>query len=68
MDKITVGDLKDQMGMPFPQPMLKCFVCGSEFSGHRGDYFMAPLTHVFTCCNEPTRLVTKHTVFEPVLV
>lgn len=50
MRAITVGDLQDQFGAPYPRPILRCFICGAEYSAHAGDYFAAPADHKFRCC------------------
>ena len=63
--QIKVSDLKEQIGTPHPRALLKCFVCGNEFSANRGDYFMAPHNHVFKCCGQNMALVTKRVVFDP---
>lgn len=65
MKAIKVSDLKEQIGTPHPRPLLKCFVCGNEYSAHRGDYFMAKPSHVFKCCNQNMALVRKSVRYEP---
>lgn len=64
MKPVTVGDLRDQIGKDGPRPLLYCPICGGEYSANAGDYFMAPKTHVFRCCGEPMRLITKRTVYK----
>lgn len=68
MRKITVGQLKDQLEMKTPRPILKCMDCGQEFSAHKGDYFQLPDSHVFICeaCDIPMRLVTKQVTYKEV--
>jgi hypothetical protein len=64
---ITVADLKDQSG-PGQHPVLYCIYCGGRYSANRGDYFMHPAAHVFTCCGEPMELVrieTRYVVVNP---
>ena len=63
MKAIKVSDLKDQLGTPFPRPMLKCMTCGNEYSAHRGDYWAASPGYIFKCCRRNMALVTKQTVF-----
>lgn len=50
-DQITSNDKK----------ILHCPTCEAEYSGNRGDYFMLPDDHVFTCdeCNCEMELVSK---------
>ena len=71
MKTITVSDLKDQTGVPYPpHPILFCDDCESEVSANRGDYFAHNLDHVLMCdeCNVPMRLVYKRTVYEDVVL
>jgi hypothetical protein len=63
---IRVHDLRDQIGTSGPRPFLFCAICHGEASANAGDYFMARPSYVFTCCDEPMQLVTKHTVYESV--
>ena len=56
---ITVADLKDQTGTPNPSPFLYCDDCGAEWSANKGDYFTHARDYVFTCCEQPMRLVRK---------
>ncbi|MFA4971498.1 MAG: hypothetical protein WC683_02715 [bacterium] len=65
-NKVTVADLKNQIGVPGPHPFLLCNVCGAENSANAGDYWDAPKDHVFTCCGEPMVLATKRTVYTEV--
>ncbi len=65
--RVTVGDLKDQLGMPYPRPILYCQTCGEENSAHAGDYWSALPGHVFKHCGRNMVLVTRHTVYEEVL-
>jgi hypothetical protein len=52
---VRVSDLKDRYeGRVF----LYCDVCGAEYSAHRGDYFMLPDDHVFTCDHGATEVDT----------
>ena len=62
--RVRVSDLKDQLGMPFPRPMLYCVECGTEYSANKGDYFAASPDHIFRHCGKPMRLVVKHEVYE----
>jgi hypothetical protein len=62
---IKVSDLKDQIGTPGPHPFLYCQECGSQFSANKGDYFMHPSDHVFTCCGENLNLMTSRMVYSP---
>ncbi len=61
-----VKDLTDQIGTPYPRPLLKCSVCQGEYSANRGDYFMAHPDTVMMCCDEPMALVVKRTVYAEV--
>jgi len=63
---ITVADLKDQIGVPGPHPILVCERCGAESSANKGEYFMRPLTYPFFCCDRPMILAVKMTVYEEV--
>lgn len=61
---ITVEDLPDLIGTHYPdRPLLKCLLCGNESSAHSGDYFGCFRDHVFKCCDEPMRLMTKAEIF-----
>lgn len=64
MPRITVNDLRDQIGVPGPHAFLKCFTCGAEYSANAGDYFMAKSTHVFRCCRRNMSLVTRSVIYE----
>lgn len=57
--QVTVGDLKDQLGMKGPRPALFCARCNSEFSAHAGDYFMLRKDEVLMHCKAPLRLMLK---------
>lgn len=50
-NRITVADLPDQISQPHPRPFLYCPHCGSEYSAHRGDYFLAEPRTVLQCSN-----------------
>lgn len=47
--RVTVGDLKDQLGTP-PRVFLYCRACGERNSAHAGDYFACRPAHVFKHC------------------
>lgn len=64
MKAIKVSDLKDQIGTPYPRPILKCLVCDNEYSANAGDYFMLPFNHVFKCCRRNMALMIKRAAFE----
>lgn len=65
-NQVTVADLPELVGTDIaPRPMLYCEVCGERYSAERGDYFLYPADHVFTCCDVPMQLVTMHTYVEP---
>lgn len=55
--KITVGDLKDQIGVQGPHPFLYCDRCEGKYSANKGDYFMSPRDRAFKCCGRNMRLV-----------
>jgi hypothetical protein len=63
---IRIRELKDQIGAPYPRPLLICHSCGSEFSANRGDYFAANLETVLTCCGKPLSLAVKKVVYREV--
>lgn len=63
MYQVTVGDLKDHIGMKGPRPVLYCSICHQESSAHKGDYFMLSNDFVFKCCDEPMWLVRKEVVY-----
>lgn len=63
---VKVSDLKDQTGVPGPHPFLHCWECSSAFSANKGDYFMHPADHIFTCCGENMSLVTSRVVYKEV--
>jgi hypothetical protein len=44
-----------------PDPFLYCEVCRAHYSANAGDYWAVPQDHVFTCCEEPMRLVRQVT-------
>jgi hypothetical protein len=56
---ITKSMLRDQIGMTGPRPFFYCRYCDQEYSANRGDYFMLPDSHIFTCCGHPMKLATK---------
>jgi hypothetical protein len=58
------GELEDQTNnMSYPRPLLYCYVCDSEYSAHRGDYFMHNPNEKILCCGEPMSLVTKQVTY-----
>lgn len=63
---VTVGDLKNQTGVPGPHPILYCGHCGAGRSSNAGDYWDWPKDHVFVCCDSPMQLGKLKTTFEPV--
>lgn len=63
---VKVSDLKDQISNVGPHPFLYCFQCNSSYSANKGDYFMHPSDHIFTCCGENMKLCTSRVVFEEV--
>lgn len=60
---IRVSDLPNLTGTKRtePDPFLYCEVCGDHYSANAGDYWAVPKDHVFTCCDEPMRLVREVT-------
>lgn len=64
--RVTIGDLRDQLGMSGPRPFLYCATCGAGYSANGGDYFMAPASHVFKCCGRNMALVTEQRVLREV--
>ena len=58
--RVTVGDLKDQIGTPFPRPFLHCRECGAQNSANAGDYFALRPAHVFKCCGRNMILAQEH--------
>ncbi len=52
----TKANLVDQTGMAV-RSVMRCSVCGEEFSANRGDYFMVPEDHVFKHHEQPMFLV-----------
>ncbi len=66
MKRVTVADLKDQIGQPGPHPFLWCPKCGEKNSANKGDYFMAKDTHVFRHCGRNMQLMTERTYLIPV--
>lgn len=64
--QVKVKDLKDQLGTPWPHPMLKCFVCGAEYSANRGDYFGSSPEHIFKCCGRNMKLVIRRECYTTV--
>jgi len=46
---LTVEDLPDLIGAPWPRPELRCPTCGERWSAHRGDYFWMPAGRGFVC-------------------
>lgn len=60
-ETVTAGDLPDLTGhhLPGGDPFLLCERCWSQHSANSGDYWNLPSSHVFRCCGEPMRLVTK---------
>jgi hypothetical protein len=63
---VKVSDLKDQIGMNEPRPILMCTCCGAQYSANKGDYFMHSPDHTFECCDEPMVLATKRVVYTEV--
>jgi len=67
--EITLADLREaNRKTTFGQsnPMLRCQVCGNTHSANPGDYFMAAEDYIFTCCDEPMRLVRKVVSYQDV--
>jgi hypothetical protein len=64
--RVTVENLKDQIGAEYPRPFLYCRKCGAEYSANAGDYFMARPGHVFKCCKVNMLLVTAKRVLTEV--
>lgn len=62
-DVTRIRDLKDQIGAPYPRPLMYCHTCGEEYSANRGDYFAANPDTVLTCCGEPMRLAVRKAVY-----
>ena len=58
-----VKDLKNQIGVSGPHPMLHCLVCDGEYSANAGDYFLSKPTTVLDCCGVELELVIKKTVY-----
>jgi len=56
--RATKGNLKDQI-LTGDREILHCAVCGAEYSGNAGDYFMLPDDHIFTHCEQEMELVAK---------
>ena len=64
---VRVRVLKEQIGTTGPRPILRCFICGSEFSANRGDYFAAHPEYIFECCGEPMTLCIRRVTYEAVI-
>ena len=62
MTKVTVANLKDQIGTSYPRSFLYCRKCGAENSANAGDYWNVPGGHVFKCCRVNMVLVTAKRV------
>jgi hypothetical protein len=67
---ITTQDLADQLGTPYPRPVLLCPLCLQTWSANKGDYFWRKPEEPFECerCWEPLVLVTERTVYERIAV
>jgi len=63
-----VSNLRDQIGMQGARPIMVCRMCGAEYFADKGDYWNVKEEHIFTCCGQPMRIVTKHTVYSPVMM
>ena len=63
---VKVKDLREQIGMKGPHPLLHCTVCGGDYSANAGDYFMANPDTVLKCCEFPMVLAVKQTVYRHV--
>ena len=63
---IKVKNLKGQVGMNGSIPFLYCINCGGKYSANAGDYFIANPEYIFTCCEEPMRLVTKSVTYKEI--
>jgi hypothetical protein len=66
MKAIRVKDLKDQIGMNGPRPVLHCAKCGETYSANAGDYFNVRPDHVFKCCGRNMALVIERHTFKAV--
>lgn len=62
-NRVTVGDLKDQLDTPYPRPVLHCDKCGADYSAHAGDYWNRPANYVFRCCRRNMLLLVRHEVY-----
>ncbi len=38
---------------------LRCTICHSDYSATKGDYWMMPTKHVFSCCGQDLLLVRR---------
>jgi len=53
-----------QMDEKGSDEIMRCNVCGREYSANLGDYFwVADPECVFKCCGEPLELVVKMTYY-----
>lgn len=64
--RITVADLKDQIGTAHPRPFLHCRKCGAEYSANAGDYWAWPSDEPLRHCGVNMLLVTSHRVLTEV--
>lgn len=55
---ICVRDLRNRI--------LYCRFCGAEYNTNTDDYWDKKPDYIFICCEEPMRLVVKHTVYKEV--
>jgi len=59
--KAVMSNLRDQIEMTGPRPVMHCSECGSDWSAHRGDYWQYNDDYVFTCteCNTELEILVK---------
>lgn len=63
MKKVTVNDLRNQIGAEGPREVLYCSTCGAEYSANQGDYWNVPPSYTFKHCSRYMLLGFKVTSF-----
>jgi hypothetical protein len=59
--KAVMSNLRDQIGMTGPRPVMHCPWCHTDWSASRGDYWQYSDDHVFHCmvCDTELQILVK---------
>ena len=64
MKNAILKNLHDQI-LTNNNKIMKCFICGAEYSANSGDYWhINNPNYKFKCCDKMMSLVTKHIAYK----